>query len=1101
MEVHASQQVLITATAKAKGILPDKLEAFFSTQLERVTRTHPGRSSDWCLHRAEYLTWEHFVPGEPFPGRIETVSATRTATPPISNRDSSSAPTEDSQTKPASPPFLKALFTSQARTKAPPRGPSTLTFSKAPYLSSPSTKGTFNSQSAWIHDKYHPDPGSDRLRKHTAPATNSHRPRSMQGNKVLTRPSLHSPSGSPPVVNAPAGSIERNTLSLPPNGRPTRANKFYLSMGNAIDQKTLALGIPRQMMEACYEEKAAIAEEIFADMTKDWQMYFVEASVWHRFFSHQWPFPGIEPPKRPEDHATCANAVKVDSPSKSAPQCQTSKLSSQGLSQTAPGISASDPSSKTTSTTSELATYSPSSSQDLMESRAKKLEIRSYFFTYLEKMRFYAKDQHRLCSPRFIKNCPNGCPACLKLPNLDPVPDSAISGWRPPPHRSPQLTLEDENCLVAHLGVSLKNQVIRLYLTALANPVGAPETFGALMFDQLPQSYRPNRINADIERIFQSKLCSDMFTLAPEDERVLNGCFGRSFKGDIVKFHRKVLANPGVSASSAGEIFSKPLEATTISKHSIQTHIRRIFGGKLCVRFIDRGRIRCVVSCTATTPRSTVPGLVSLGGTQSSAIAASQTSPTINPSQNQDMTVMTSYKASRIDLPDIRDGATSCSVPPATALSRQVTTALTELCPTNRSFKAPANASLPVLGFKVAADNNPLTRAIDSCQAATLSSTKLAVNNTPEPHPVFVDKSFWNISAAESWDKQKRVELVSRKAFDGDVNMSPAHDVNPQATLRPKQAHKSPYETSFEGHPPSPNPAHMLKILSSVWFKDPFVAKGTVILINTVPRKFTQAFVRLVFDCFASDRKQSIAALSAELKCNLHYHMVSTGDLSFWTEPYTPGDDTSFNRAHMFFQIWLTRISSFGMVKASVHWNSIRTPMALLQKQIVHIPDAIPAAAKDTQKFVINPAAKASEDLSVGSSTDDVTLLPFSFEHPEKQWEKYKATFRSSDIDRLMMEETIKAEGRLRLVMDEDSGQIVSVWELVKRTMYRCSVAGRVDPDSPRSALGTGAINGGSSALLAAPDAVARPGVSNKKRKAEDGNSLEEARQEKKTCA
>lgn len=83
----------------------------------------------------------------------------------------------------------------------------------------------------------------------------------------------------------------------------------------------------------------------------------------------------------------------------------------------------------------------------------------------------------------------------------------------------------------------------------------------------------------------------------------------------------------------------------------------------------------------------------------------------------------------------------------------------------------------------------------------------------------------------------------------------------------------------LDSHPQSSPPLHLISQLTQMWARDPFLGKGTVVMQNTVPVVHNKTFVGELFNCFASDRKQAIAAVGAELKCHIHYYATSTGDL------------------------------------------------------------------------------------------------------------------------------------------------------------------------------------------------------------------------------
>lgn len=81
------------------------------------------------------------------------------------------------------------------------------------------------------------------------------------------------------------------------------------------------------------------------------------------------------------------------------------------------------------------------------------------------------------------------------------------------------------------------------------------------------------------------------------------------------------------------------------------------------------------------------------------------------------------------------------------------------------------------------------------------------------------------------------------------------------------------------------------------------------------------------------------------------------------------------------------------------------------------------------------------------------------------------------------------------MVVDKESGQVVSLEELIKRTIYRCSADARKTNELSRGASETN----GSSAVQSAPG-LAEAGASSKKRKTENRDGAEGARDEKRTC-
>lgn len=83
------------------------------------------------------------------------------------------------------------------------------------------------------------------------------------------------------------------------------------------------------------------------------------------------------------------------------------------------------------------------------------------------------------------------------------------------------------------------------------------------------------------------------------------------------------------------------------------------------------------------------------------------------------------------------------------------------------------------------------------------------------------------------------------------------------------------------------------------------------------------------------------------------------------------------------------------------------------------------------------------------------------------------------------------------MVMDKQSGQIVSVEELVKRTIARCSVGPQSSNGLSRAASDTSI---GRVALVQSGPGFADAEPTSKKRKAEEGQDRETSRGEKRAC-
>lgn len=64
----------------------------------------------------------------------------------------------------------------------------------------------------------------------------------------------------------------------------------------------------------------------------------------------------------------------------------------------------------------------------------------------------------------------------------------------------------------------------------------------------------------------------------------------------------------------------------------------------------------------------------------------------------------------------------------------------------------------------------------------------------------------------------------------------------------------------------------------------------------------------------------------------------------------------------------------------------------------------------------------------------DVPLPPSD---ADSEWEKYAAAFGASEIDRMLVEEQVKVERKLRMVLDEETQDIITLGEFEARIKHR----------------------------------------------------------------
>ncbi|KAG4428703.1 hypothetical protein IFR05_015814 [Cadophora sp. M221] len=411
MTAYESQQQAIMSKAQKHGIPTEELNKVFERKLELVAAEHGGRSVNWKLGRAEGMVWRHFFPGEPFPNaQVPAVKKEELKVKPAMAKQDSDGPPS---------PFPKALHVK----------------SQSSYEEA--------ARREWVHDRYQPaSPKRDSYRPITE--ADSYRPQPLKENRLPARPVSGSGKSSTALVKKEGDMKERGPLKTLPNGSSGQVeqragsdpflssttndpSKPYRSLREIIQQKASTAGVPMDKITDCFEEKAAVAEKKFADRAGDWQIFFVEASVWGRFFTG--PFPGTEPSLAPADQINSLDPKTTSKGTYEAPKSQVT-LQSESASppKRSPGV------------------YSATVSERLMEDKAISQDKRRDFFQYLQKMRTYSRLEHKGEACAYIRGWfadnltwqnffrrdafpfaqPRGklnpnCAACLMLPNIAPL--------------------------------------------------------------------------------------------------------------------------------------------------------------------------------------------------------------------------------------------------------------------------------------------------------------------------------------------------------------------------------------------------------------------------------------------------------------------------------------------------------------------------------------------------------------------------------------------------------------------------------------------------------------------------------------------------------
>lgn len=202
----------------------------------------------------------------------------------------------------------------------------------------------------------------------------------------------------------------------------------------------------------------------------------------------------------------------------------------------------------------------------------------------------------------------------------------------------------------------------------------------------------------------------------------------------------------------------------------------------------------------------------------------------------------------------------------------------------------------------------------------------------------------------------------------------------------------------FQGSAPAYILQGLLETQKNWQSKSP--VNGRIIMINRNPVicNDNPNLPREIFHILKSEDDQRGWEVQTGIGCNIHCTSVSTGDLLLWTTPLGDGGSITEEIGNQFLQGWIQRILTHGIVTMSSHWKDLQS--------------------HSSNQYVMQQISTESEG--------------------EDSKEEYKTTFRASDLDMMVIEETAKVEGNLRLVLDEETGEVITLAELIKRSKQRC---------------------------------------------------------------
>lgn len=144
-------------------------------------------------------------------------------------------------------------------------------------------------------DSYRPDYNSENRKQPDWPLSKSETTKHTDTKAGHVRLKLESSplkqrsplKGRSPLKLLPNGLIVQFEESPGPKWRSIAriegCTSRYLTLSPSIENKARSIGITLDELGKCYKEKAIVARKKFFDRSKEWQVYFVEASVWGHF--------------------------------------------------------------------------------------------------------------------------------------------------------------------------------------------------------------------------------------------------------------------------------------------------------------------------------------------------------------------------------------------------------------------------------------------------------------------------------------------------------------------------------------------------------------------------------------------------------------------------------------------------------------------------------------------------------------------------------------------------------------------------------------------------------------------------------------------------
>ena len=209
----------------------------------------------------------------------------------------------------------------------------------------------------------------------------------------------------------------------------------------------------------------------------------------------------------------------------------------------------------------------------------------------------------------------------------------------------------------------------------------------------------------------------------------------------------------------------------------------------------------------------------------------------------------------------------------------------------------------------------------------------------------------------------------------------------------------------------------------------------------------TAVSAKRIVDLFSSIDPVSLDLVQNDLKCHLDFCWLLNSDVILWNETFLADDSAAFQRGNKFLIHWV-ELNHPGPPRALLSfadsWEQFKKSEKLNPNLLKQVSSSKSLVTPNTQPAPGTTNPNPSNPIN----NRDLGSGPIYSQAGENDWEKYASKFHVTDLDRLMIEETAKAEGLMRMVFDEAANQVVGLKEYTRRVLDRARTVGSIKVSS-----------------------------------------------------